>query len=89
MRFRAKIRPLTKRSPIPALINFKGCSLVLCLSEIDVRVHYWRDMPLLQARGMNFEAFLQAKVDSFIARVDELAGEMQLPSIILWGAPRN
>jgi hypothetical protein len=72
-----------------ALINFKGCSLVLCLSEIDVRVHYWRDMPLLQARGMTFEAFLQAKVDSFIARVDELAGEMQLASIILWGAPAS
>lgn len=72
-----------------ALINFKGCSLVLCLSEIDVRVHYWRDMPLLQARGMGFEAYLQTKVDSFIARATELADEMQVPHIILWGAPAS
>lgn len=72
-----------------ALINFKGCTLVLCLSEIDVRVHYWRDAPLLLARGMALDAFLQAKVDAFMARVEELADAMQTPCIILWGAPAS
>jgi len=72
-----------------SMLNYKGCSLILCLSEVDLRVHFWRDMPLLESRGISFEAFLQGKVDRFIERVDALAYEMQLSSIILWGAPAS
>ncbi len=70
-------------------INIKGCSLILCLSEVDIRVHFWRDMPVLESRGMSFDEFLQHKVDSFIERVDALAKRLKIPDIILWGAPAS
>jgi len=70
-------------------LNCKGCTLVMCLSEVDLRAHFWRDMPMLESRGLSFDEFMQGKVDAFIARVNQLAGEVALANIILWGAPAS
>jgi hypothetical protein len=70
-------------------INLKDCALVLCLSEVDIRVHFWRDMPIYESRGMGFGEYLDSKIDSFLARVDALAQMLNLPDIILWGAPAS
>ena len=70
-------------------INIKDCSLILCMSEVDVRVHFWRDMPVLEARGMGFDEFLQEKVDNFVKRVASFAQQMGFSRIILWGAPAS
>jgi hypothetical protein len=70
-------------------INLKGCALVLCLSEVDIRVHFWRDMPVYESRGMPFGEYLDAKIDSFLARVETLGQLLNLPNIILWGAPAS
>jgi hypothetical protein len=70
-------------------VNRSGCTLVLCLSEVDLRAHFWRDMPMLAARGLGFDEFVQERVDRFIARADALAAEVGLANIILWGAPAS
>jgi len=70
-------------------VNRHGASLVLCLSEVDLRAHFWRDMPMLASRGLSFDEFMQERVDRFIGRVDALAGEVGLANVILWGAPAS
>lgn len=70
-------------------VNTRGAALVLCLSEVDIRVHFWRDMPVFASRGMSFDEFLQNKVDSFIDRIAMLAQHLRLQDIILWGAPAS
>jgi hypothetical protein len=70
-------------------LNLCDATLVLCLSEVDIRVHFWRDMPIYASRGMDFKEFLQIKVDAFIDRVNLLAQQMRLENVILWGAPAS
>ncbi|MGI9211900.1 MAG: hypothetical protein ACR2HF_05465 [Methylococcaceae bacterium] len=70
-------------------LNRNGMTLVLCLSEVDIRVHFWRDMPILAARGMSFNAFIAKKISVFINRVSVFANELHISNIILWGAPAS
>lgn len=70
-------------------INRQGCTLVLCVSEVDLRAHFWRDMPMLESRGLSFDEFVQGKVDAFIQRVNQLADTVRLDNVILWGAPAS
>jgi hypothetical protein len=70
-------------------LNRHDCSLVLCLSEVDLRAHFWRDMPMLEARGLGFDDFLLERVDAFLDRVQALSAEVNLPDVILWGAPAS
>jgi hypothetical protein len=70
-------------------VNRHGATLVLCVSEVDLRAHYWRDMPMLAARGLGFDEFLQERVERFVARADALAAEVGLANIVLWGAPAS
>ena len=70
-------------------LNLSDTTLVMCVSEVDVRVHFWRDMPIYAARGMDFNEFLRDKVNAFIDRVNILAEQTKLKKIILWGAPAS
>lgn len=70
-------------------LNRNGMTLILCLSEVDIRVHFWRDMPIFAARGMSFEKFIANKVAGFIRQVHTLVGETRISNIILWGAPAS
>ncbi len=63
--------------------------LVLSAGEVDIRAHYWRDIPVLVSRGMPVEAVVETKVRAFIAAATGLAGHFGFPEVILWGPPAS
>lgn len=64
-------------------------TLVLCMSEVDIRVHYWRDLPLLLSRGMTIQDVVVMKVRAFVERATAVCQHFGFPRFILWGAPAS
>lgn len=72
-----------------AAINPEIGTLVLCMSEIDIRAHYWRDFPILISRGMPVEEIVNAKVKRFVQQATAMGKHFGFREVILWGAPAS
>lgn len=64
-----------------------GDSLILCLSEIDIRAHFWRELPIFYSRGMTINEFIKIRVDLLIEELKYFSKTYAFDTVILWGAP--
>ena len=64
-----------------------GDVVVLCLSEIDIRAHFWRDFPVFHSKGMSLQDFVSMHATKFISSCQSFYAERQLGAMIIWGAP--
>lgn len=70
-------------------INPDNGTLVFCMSEVDIRVHYWRELPLLMSRGMPLEQAIAMKLRAFVDRATAVCQQFGYDRFILWGAPAS
>ncbi|MBL8200616.1 MAG: hypothetical protein JNK40_06560 [Chromatiales bacterium] len=70
-------------------LNPDGGTLVLSMGEVDIRAHYWRDIPLLVSRGMALEAFIEARVRALVQAVTAACNHFGFREAILWGPPAS
>ncbi len=66
-----------------------GRVVVLSISEIDIRAHFWRDAPVLLARGMPVEKYLQHRVTVLLDALETFRATARPSQIILWGPPAS
>ncbi len=77
------------------LLAFLSClnpgsgTLVLSMGEVDIRAHYWRDIPLLVSRGMPLDAIIEARVRAFVQAVASTCSHFGFREAILWGPPAS
>jgi hypothetical protein len=77
------------------LLAFMSClnpdsgALVLSMGEVDIRAHYWRDIPLLVSRGMPLDGIIEAKVRAFVQAVTATCNHFGFREAILWGPPAS
>ncbi len=64
-----------------------GDSLVLCVGEVDMRAHYWRDFPVFYARGVSIEQFIMNNVAKLYDAIQLTLNTYGFDSFVLWGAP--
>ncbi len=70
-------------------INPRDVVLIFCMSEIDIRTHYWRDIPILMSRGMALKDFIEHKVSSFVNQTTSICKQLGFSDFVLWGAPSS
>jgi len=64
-------------------------TVVLSISEIDIRSHFWRDIPILLARGMSLPQFVQRRVEGYLSEVRKFIEETGASRVVLWGPPAS
>lgn len=64
-------------------------TVVLSISEIDIRAHFWRDLPIVVARGMSLEQFVQRRVAGYLDEVKNFIDETGASRVVLWGPPAS
>ncbi|MEO7387599.1 MAG: hypothetical protein ABIX37_11735 [Gammaproteobacteria bacterium] len=77
------------------LVDFVSClnpgigALVLSMGEVDIRTHYWRDLPILVSRGVSVQQVIETKVRAFVHQVTGVCEHFGFPEAILWGPPAS
>ncbi|MDH5254680.1 MAG: hypothetical protein OEW72_02085, partial [Gammaproteobacteria bacterium] len=77
------------------ILSFLSClnpdsgALVLSMGEVDIRAHYWRDLPLLVSRGMPLERIIESKVQAFVQAATAVCNHFGFQEAILWGPPAS
>jgi lysophospholipase L1-like esterase len=69
------------------LSDEKYDTVVLCLGEIDIRAHYWRDIPIYNSRGVSLDTYVNTQVKQFIEAVIKFKQEHKVKNILIWGVP--
>jgi acyl carrier protein len=62
-------------------------TVILCLGEIDIRAHYWRDIPIYESRGVNTDRYISTLVNQFVDAIIKFKNEYKIKSILIWGVP--
>lgn len=74
--------------PGPWLQQHQGAEcLVLSSSEIDIRAHFWRHLPLAISQGSSIEEFVASKVGELVNCIERIQSTYNIARVILWSAP--
>jgi hypothetical protein len=68
----------------PWLTNCKGMDLVVCLGEIDIRAHYWRQLPRY---NLPPEQYVQSSALALYRAIGHAVNLYELNSATLWASP--
>lgn len=68
----------------PWLSQYADHTLVLCVNEIDIRVHYWRHLP---RSGQSCDHYVKDLAQQLFASISEVVIKYKLAQCLLWGAP--
>jgi hypothetical protein len=67
--------------------NNQGNSLILCLGEIEARVHWWKHLPVSYVEKNTITDYLVDRADQIYQALKTTVDTHNLPKAVLWGAP--